>query len=434
MKTSKIILTLFLSAALIFQACNKDDDDPVVDPDNPDPDSGEKVEGIDTISKFKVAKMVITTENGATINGKDKADYVNCTIAIESEKEEWNTTVTGRIRGRGNSSWKWYDKKPYRLKLDEKSKILGLRSNKDWNLLANYRDATDLMNTFVFELGQLAGLGYTNNTRYVEITLNGDYIGLYQLTETIEAAKDRVDIDKDNGIILSLDADDGPELSPDATDNFWSEVYYMPCCVKNPDKPTAAQVKAVMDEFAELEYAVYQHDYNDFSALADIDAFINYLLIQELVYNVEVAAPRSIYLYKDVNQKWGFGPLWDFDAGYDFDWGSMYTGHNFFMSYKESVLGTDPKTHDGGYSYVPEFFTDMFRSKEFVQHVQNNWLDLAGLIPQAWANAQKYDISAALERDLKRWPIDKSPTVETKKMGDWLTNRTNYMNTVVGGY
>ena len=72
MKTSKIILTLFLSAALIFQACNKDDDDPVVDPDNPDPDSGEKVEGIDTISKFKVAKMVITTENGATINGNHR--------------------------------------------------------------------------------------------------------------------------------------------------------------------------------------------------------------------------------------------------------------------------------------------------------------------------------------------------------------------------
>lgn len=433
MNTSKKILTFFLSAALVFQACNKDDD-PVADPeDNPDP-SGEKVEEIDTVSKFLVAKMKIDTENGAAIKGKEKADYVPCTITIESDNDEWNATLTGRIRGRGNSSWLWYDKKPYRLKLDEKSKILGLRSNKDWNLLANYRDATDLMNTFVFELGQLAGLNYTNNTRYVEITLNGDYIGLYQLTETIEAAKDRVNIDKDNGIILSLDADDGPELSPGATDNFWSAVYYMPCCVKNPDKPTAAQVQAVMDEFEELEYAVYQHDYDEFSDLADIDAFINYMLIQEFVYNVEVAAPRSIYLYKDVNQKWSFGPLWDFDAGYDFDWGTMTTGHNFFMSYKELVLGTDPKIHEGGYSYVPEFFTDMFRSKEFVQHVQNNWLDLADLIPQAWANVLKYDISDALARDLKRWPIDKSPSSETKKMEKWITNRTNYMNTVVGGY
>jgi hypothetical protein len=70
---------------------------------------------------YQVAQLTINTENGAPIVSKDKKDYVNCTLIIDSEKEEWNYTGTGRIRGRGNSTWLWYPKKPYRIKLDKKS-------------------------------------------------------------------------------------------------------------------------------------------------------------------------------------------------------------------------------------------------------------------------------------------------------------------------
>lgn len=430
-----LIPALVMAFAMALSACSKDDD-PVADPDD---NNGTEVEtekekqSEDTVSKYLVAKMTITTDGGAAITGREKADYRACNITIESDNEQWYYSGSGKIRGRGNSSWLWYDKKPYRIKLDEKSKILGLKSNKDWVLLANYRDATDLMNTFVFELGKLAGLPYTNDTRYVEVTLNGDYIGLYQLTQTIEAAKDRVDIDKDNGIILSLDADDGPELSPDAADNFWSN-YDMPCCVKNPEKPTAAQLENVKQEFAKLEAAIYNDDYEELNQLMEVDQFIDYLLIQEFVYNVEVAAPRSIYLFKDVGKKWGFGPLWDFDAGYDFDWGTMTTGHNFFKSYKELVLGTDPKYHVDGYSYVSGFFTDMFFDEEFILDVQDRWDILKTKIPEAWQNTLKYNIADALNRDLDRWPIDKTPSVETKSMETWINNRINYMSQVVAGY
>ena len=70
---------------------------------------------------YQVAQLTIDTENAAPIVGKDKKDYVNCTLIIDSEEEEWDYAGTGRIRGRGNSTWLWYPKKPYRIKLDNKS-------------------------------------------------------------------------------------------------------------------------------------------------------------------------------------------------------------------------------------------------------------------------------------------------------------------------
>lgn len=392
----------------------------------------------DTLAaKYQVAAMTITTEGGAAITGKTKADYRKCSIAITSRRTEWNYSGTGRIRGRGNSSWLWYDKKPYRIKLDEKAELLGLDNDKDWVLLANYRDPTDMMNNFVFIMGRGLGLPFTNKSRYVEVTLNGDYIGLYELTEQVEVGSGRVDIDKEQGLLLELDEDDGPNLSPQATDNFWSSLYRLPVCVKHPSDPPSDKKAEIRETFAKIERAIKNHDYNALSEQLDVSTFIDYMLIQAFVYNVEVAAPRSIYLYKDAGKKWAFGPLWDFDAGYDFDWSNMYTGHDYFTDNHETVLGTDPANHVSDYPYVNDFFTDMWRSEAFVNEVKRHWNAMKPrIMGEFWAETMKYYDGAkdALERDARRWPIGKTPSTEVYRMENWLTGRVTFMDGVVQGW
>jgi len=392
----------------------------------------------DTTGKmYQVAQMTINTEGGVAITGKTKEDYRNCNITITSSAEEWCYNGTGKIRGRGNSSWKWYDKKPYRIKLDEKSEILGLKANKDWVLLANYRDPTDLMNTFVFNMGEGLGMPYTNHTRYVEITLNGEYIGLYQLTEQIKVAKSRVNINKESGMLLELDADDGPELAPEETDNFWSQVYNLPVCVKYPKDPTETQLTSAKYALADIENAIKAHNYDKLCELMDVGSFIDYLLIQEFVYNVEMAAPRSFFLFRDADTKWTWGPLWDFDAGYDFDWSDMYTGHTFFTSYSETVLGTDPARHISDYTYTSSFFTDMWKNSTFVDEVRAHWEAMEPrIISEFWAETLKYydGIEEALARDAAKWPIGRYYATEKKRMENWITNRVNFMHKVVANY
>ena len=116
------------------------------------------------------------------------------TVLFRSNQLKMNGLFSGpgRIRGRGNSTWLWYPKKPYRIQLDSKAELLGLKADKDWVLPADYRDPTHLRNTFAFTLGQALELPYTNHSRYVEVTFNNDYIGFYMLTEQVEQGENRV--------------------------------------------------------------------------------------------------------------------------------------------------------------------------------------------------------------------------------------------------
>ncbi|HNY15271.1 MAG TPA: CotH kinase family protein, partial [Bacteroidales bacterium] len=288
---------------------------------------------------YSVFTMDIRVADNAAVTSKDT--YLKCTITVDGSSAFDDYKGSGQIRGRGNSSWLWYDKKPYRIKLDVSSGILGLKSNRDWVLLANYRDPTDLMNAFGFAVADFLDLPFVNHTRYVEVTLNGNYIGLYQLTEQVEEGNHRVNIDETNGVLICLDADDGPYYSPGAGNNFWSSVFDLPICVKYPEITTSDRLSSIQHDFALLENAINNYDYKAVDTLMDIKSFIDYLILEEFVYNVEIDAPRSVFMFKDDGGKFVMGPAWDFDAGFDFDWGTMMTGHNFFNA-QELVMGTDP--------------------------------------------------------------------------------------------
>lgn len=447
-----------LAAVFMMVACV---DNTTPDGPEPEPQPQPQPQPQGPSAAHVVSVMNIVTENGAPVQGKENGDYVNCTITVDHPDDKWDYKGTGRIRGRGNSTWLWYDKKPYRIKLDEKASIVGLAAEKDWVLLANYRDPSHVMNAFVFELGHVMGLPYTNHSRYMEVNLNGEYVGLYQLTEQIEQGKNRVNVDDMDGILIALDLDDGPSLSPQAKDNFWSNIYGMPVAVKYPkeEELTDFTKSDIMDELGALESAILSIRRNKSNPeaikksmdkvreLLDVQSFIDYLIIQELTYNVELAAPRSMYMHKDVGGKWVMGPLWDFDAGFDFDWGTMYDGHHFFSSYKKLMLGKDPVHHTGGNGGVPEFFTDIFRSDEFCKEFYDRWMEISPkIMTEAWDNTQKYidEAKDAMDRNAERWPIyfpsDGNPKTlisyeeEIEKLYVWLTDRIEYLTPIFKRY
>jgi spore coat protein CotH len=414
---NRICTWLLVATGAMLVSCNLDTDSEVNE-DVP-------------VETNRVFALSIETEGASPVTSKET--YVNCGVTINGEGVYDNYAGSARIRGRGNSTWLWYDKKPYRIKLDDKSEILGLGTNKDWVLLANYRDPTHLMNAVAFEAARYMDLPYTNHSRYVEVTLNGDYVGLYQLTEQVEADENRVDIDDKEGYLLSLDLDDGPSLNPEGGDNFWSQVFNMPVCVKSPEDQTTPQLNAIKADLAVLENAVNSHNYEAVAQLMDVKSLINFLILQELTYNVELAAPRSTYMYKDKGGKYFMGPPWDFDGGFDFDWGTMYTGHNYFSSYQELVLGTDPARQIGGYQ-IPAFFTQMFKNTTFVTQYKARWNEVrAGLLTYMLDyidEAAAYTVDA-MERDYVRWPIDKSYASEIGKLKKWITQRIEYLTTVI---
>ena len=394
-------------------------------------------EELERKNRYEVFQMYVFTRDAQAI--KSRENYVPCYVAVNGGDSYAHRLLPASIRGRGNSTWAWYEKKPYRLKLDKKHKMLGVAKAKSWVLLANYRDVTDLMNTFVFELGHWMGLPFTNHTRYVELFVNGDYTGVYQMTEQVQQGENRVEVSDEHGILLTLDVDDGPTNNPTAQDNFWSKVFSMPTTVKYPSDEllTPERRDSIREVFGELEDAINRLDYSAAESLMDMESFVRYLIIQQLVYNVELSAPRSIFLYKDGDSKWAMGPLWDFDAGFDFDWGEMYTGHTFFTDYRETLLGSDPFKRNGSYK-CPKFFTNLFGCKDFVKLYKDTWNHYAdSLMEHTWGEMERYLghlRQGPMKRDAQRWPIaGKTFDNEVTKMKTWLEKRVAYTGQLING-
>ncbi len=396
-------------------------------------------------NKHKVFAIYVTTDDASDIDSKE--NYKHCYISVDGMGEYPDNSLPGQIRGRGNSTWEWYQKKPYRIKFDTSSKMLGISKNKDWVLLANYRDVTKMMNVYTNITAAWMGIPYTTPVRFAELFVNGEYKGVYQVAEQVEVGGNRVQINENEGLLLTLDVDDGPELSP-GDNNFNTKVYGMPMQVKNPKNLNDDQLSQVREEFAVLENAIKAHNYDLVDSLLDIDSYIRMIQLQEFVYNVELSAPRSVFLFRDKGGKFTFGPAWDWDAGFDFEWSDMYTGHTYFANYKETILGSRPYDRNGNYQ-CPRFFTDMFGSGRFVKRYKELWNAVSDSIYiRNWNETQPYidalhelqtkqtqGYTTPITRESTRWPTRGFDfDTEISKMKKWLQNRLKFLNPIIAAY
>lgn len=258
--------------------------------------------------------VYINTENKYPIDSKD--NYVNATMKIK-EKGSVVSENKLRIRGRGNATWT-YPKKPYKLKLDSKANLLGMGEDKDWVLLANYCDKTLMRTGIAFKLSKLMNFPWTVKDRFVEVVINGKYLGNYQLVEGIKQASYRVDIPKD-GFLFERDGYYLEEPRYFVTSRNYGYSF------KNPDpedKLTDEQwnyIKNHMDEFeAVLASDNFKDPLNGYARYIDVQSFVRWFVFQNILANMDT----NVYLTKNDMQdsKIAMGPVWDFEWSLGIGW------------------------------------------------------------------------------------------------------------------
>ncbi|MFK7807331.1 MAG: CotH kinase family protein, partial [Saprospiraceae bacterium] len=146
--------------------------------------------------------------------------YVEGLLQIPSTDISNNFDASLEIRGRGNSTWT-FPKKPYQIRLEEKASILGMPDDRRWILLANYSDKSMLRNELAFDLSRMSHLHWTPDSRFIELELDNDFVGTYQLTQKVEVTDERIGIGKDGYL---LEVDQLNRLAPDDV-YFESENY-----------------------------------------------------------------------------------------------------------------------------------------------------------------------------------------------------------------
>jgi len=395
--------------------------------------------------QYGIGSMSITTEDGKSVNSKDI--YLPCSVNLNGGEvfESWYY-MKGRIKGRGNSTWFWYPKKPYRIKLDAGTPLMGMDANKDWVLLADFRDVTHIMNNVAFTLSYELGLPCANHSRYVTLTLNDVDMGLYMLTEQVEEGRGRVRLDEEEGILLALDMNDGPGENPGATGNFYSSVFKTACAVKYPGNPSAETLAAVRAAYALLESAIGQRRWTDIQSLLDVDSMIAYILVQEIIGNGELdnnPSMRSGYIHRyDSSSKWVMGPFWDADAGFGYDASDMFNHNGMchtFFKWNGLVFGTEPYLHkDAMNGTASDLFCRLWGIPEFVKALKSRWNgNKQHLLDATLENIDRTEevIGMAARHDVERWNIDKfTHPVEVNKLKNWLRTRFSYLDTVINAY
>lgn len=279
---------------------------------------GYKSEGDDSkLYQFtNLPTVVVNIANGEEVIEKEKNLISNVYIISENGTELLATSGT-EIRGRGNASWN-FEKKPYRLKFDEKQSPLGApASAKKWTLISNHGDKTLMRNILAFEVSRRVGQPYTPFCHPVDLIINGEYRGCYQLCDQVEAASGRVPA-KD-GYLIEIDA-----YAWDEEVMFASKTG-IPVTIKHPDEDdiTDEQKKFIEDYFNKFEAAALASDYTDansgYRKYLDLDSFLRNFIIGEFCANTD--AFWSVYMYKDAaDGKLYTGPTWDNDLSFDNDY------------------------------------------------------------------------------------------------------------------
>ena len=297
--------------------------------------------------------LYIQTENKEPITSKDY--YLNATYYLDAIGLEGYESIgsasaplTMEIKGRGNYSWTGFDKKPYRIKLADKQPLLGMKKSKHFALLAHADDSNDrkgfMRNAVGFELSRMIGLTYTPDARPLEVVLNGDYIGLYFLTEHIRVDKDRVNIveqeDEETdsekitgGWLVEIDNyDDDPNITIKEGGKTTMWITY-----KTPEVLSPQQEQYLTEQMKLIDNLVYGDKNSDeLWNYLDMDALAKFYIVQELTDNYE-SFHGSCYLHKEIgaNEKWHFGPVWDVGSSFNRDKSQyMYQGdvwHNHWI-------------------------------------------------------------------------------------------------------
>lgn len=269
--------------------------------------------------------VIINTENAQEIVSKENEISSNVYIISENGIKLLSTSETG-VRGRGNASWDQFPKKPYRLKFKSKQSPLGApASAKKWTLISNYSDKSLMRNILAFEASRRFGQAYTPYCHPVDVIVNGEYRGCYQLCDQVEAAEGRVPA-KD-GYLIEIDAYAWKEVSA-----FWSWKG-TPVTIKHPDEDdiTDAQRNHIESFFNQMETAALGSDFTDpekgYRKYLDLESFLRNLLVGDFCGNTDLL--WSVYMYKDAaDGKLYTGPTWDHDLSFDNDYRSHPINNN----------------------------------------------------------------------------------------------------------
>ena len=368
------------------------------------------------------------------INSKD--NYVQTYIELYDKTPEstgegwWNSAEKGKIemRGRGNSTW-GLPKKPFRMKFTEKFSPIGLNhaKEKSWVILAQDMDKSLLRTHLAFEYSRILfnpsenyhhekAVLFTPCSKFINVyltgqyydsstgrtrTMDGEYLGVYQMSDQVQRADGRIAVDKlkasdgadpekiTGGYVLEADLHEGNHY----TNKGIKFTYKYP----EDDDYDQAQYNYISNYLNEAEAALYGSNYKDpengWRKYFDEKTLADFIIIKEFVGDLD--GYTSTYIYKRRGcEKIFFGPIWDCDKGWNND---KRVPHYEYQPLQSLMIYA-------GFWMPPYVSNDWF---------QRLWTDetFRAFVAKRWA-AKKEELKAVTDKVLTEVPENMAKAIE----------------------
>lgn len=217
------------------------------------------------------------------------------------------------INGRGNATWE-AEKKSYSLCLAGEANLLDMGCAQRWILLANAYDLSQIRNKVVYDTAIKAGLPFSPETNWVDLYLNGEYAGLYLLSERNEVHPQRVAIPKENGFLVSLEfpyrliEQNYPHVTTEK--GLALRIHHSSVTQQELQHLWQSAENAIL-----AENGIDPVSGKSWEELIDLESWAHKYLLEELFGNFD-AGSVSQYFYCNLSEpepKICAGPVWDFD-------------------------------------------------------------------------------------------------------------------------
>lgn len=385
----------------------------------------------------------------------DKEHDITSNIIIINDHEAY-VDKPGTVRERGNAS-RNFPKKPWRIKFDKKQQVLpdAPAKCKKWTLINNYGDKTLMRNLVAFEIARRLEMKFVPYAHAVDVILNGEYKGCYQLCDQVEVNPGRVEITEMEETDIEGDALTGGYLvevdayayDEPAGEWFTTNEHKIPVTIKSPDPGITQQYNYIKSYFEKLESSVFSNTdikggTNDYRNIFEVESFLRHFMVGELSGNTDTY--WSTYMYKDRgDDKIYTGPVWDFDIAFDNDYRTypinnikstyLYdsgkaSAANQMREFVNRIIKNDPRTKD-----------DIKRIWSLARNDNN--LTYESL--EEYMDDKAKELDASQKLNFLRWPImnesvhmnpvlSGSYTAEVKRVKDYLKGRLPILDKLMG--
>ena len=406
----------------------------------------------------------ITADMGVIYNGEGVRNY------LTDPYNNYNGKIGIEIRG---SSSQQFPKKQYAVETrdlagnDLDVSLLGFPEESDWILFAPYNDKSLMRDVLAYKIAASMGR-YASRSKYCEVVLNGEYVGVYVLLEKVKRDANRVNIKKleppdisgdalTGGYIIKIDKIDGenndgwysPYLPfPQSQYSVFYQYHY-----PKPDEIVQQQKDYIQNKIFQYETMMtlssnVSDSATGYPKFLDTDSFVDFVIVNEVAKNVD-GYRLSTYLYKDKdsrNPKIFAGPVWDFNLGFgnaDYYNGWLTTGWQLqFLTDYQNMPSYEPFLTP---NWWRKFFDDTnFRNKVYArwQIVKNDLITTQKI--NGYIDSLTILLDESKTRNFEKWPVlgvwvwpnyyvGQTYQQEISYLKNWIAFRLNWMdNNMIG--